>query len=74
MMTRAGVYAMSEEVSPEILLTKQDAADRLKVSPRTIDRLRDTKAICWVPVGRQVRFRESDLREFIAKQAVEVKP
>ena len=53
----------------EVLLNKQDAADRLKVSQRTIDRLRASELLKWVPVGRQVRFREADLASFILKQA-----
>ncbi len=52
----------------ETLLTKKDAAERLKVSVRTIDRLRAKEMLRFVTVGRQVRFRAADLDAFIAKQ------
>jgi excisionase family DNA binding protein len=40
------------------LLTKPEAAEKLRVSPSTLDRLRAQGEIAWVPVGRKVRFRE----------------
>lgn len=52
----------------ERLLTKRDAAERLKVSVRTIDRLRAKDELRFVTVGRQVRFRPVDLDSFITKQ------
>jgi excisionase family DNA binding protein len=52
----------------ETLLTKKDAAERLKVSVRTIDRLRAREELRFVTVGRQVRFRMADLDTFITKQ------
>ena len=38
------------------LLTKPEAAQKLRVSPSTLDRLRAHGEIAWVPDGRQVRF------------------
>jgi excisionase family DNA binding protein len=52
----------------DTLLTKRDAAEQLKVSVRTIDRLRAREELRFVTVGRQVRFRTADLDAFIAKQ------
>jgi excisionase family DNA binding protein len=52
----------------DTLLTKKDAAEQLKVSVRTIDRLRARKELRFVTVGHQVRFRPADLGAFIAKQ------
>ena len=52
----------------DTLLTKKDAAEQLKVSVRTIDRLRARKELRFVTVGRQVRFQTADLDALIAKQ------
>ncbi len=53
----------------ETLLTKKEAAERLRVSVRTIDRLRAREELRFVTVGRQVRFRAADLDTFITKQS-----
>jgi excisionase family DNA binding protein len=52
----------------DVLMTKAEAAKRLRVSTRTIDRLRMKKQLAWVPVGSQIRFRGADLDSFIASQ------
>jgi len=51
----------------ETLLTKKDAAERLRVSERTIDRLRARKKLRCVLVGAQVRFRPADLESYLSK-------
>ena len=51
------------------LKTKKEAADRLKVSTRTIDRLRARETLRYVTVGGQIRFRDSDLEAFIARNS-----
>jgi predicted site-specific integrase-resolvase len=49
------------------LLTPQETAERLLVSPATLAIWRCTKRypLPWVKVGRAVRYRESDVRKFI---------
>ena len=48
------------------LLDPLEAAKMLSVSRRTIYRLRDLGKIPTVKIGRLVRFRLSDVEEFIA--------
>lgn len=47
------------------LLTIEEAAERLGVTPRMIRRLTTTRRLPFVKVGRLVRFREADLAEFV---------
>lgn len=55
---------MSEQhdIAPERLLTSAELAERLKVNERTVYRLRGLPRI---RVGRQVRFRASDVEEWL---------
>ena len=43
------------------LLTIEEAAERLGVTPRMIRRLTTSRRLPFVKVGRLVRFRESDI-------------
>ncbi len=47
------------------LLTIEEAAERLGVTPRMIRRLTTSRRLPFVKVGRLVRFREVDLAEFV---------
>jgi excisionase family DNA binding protein len=49
------------------LLTKTEAAERLRVSASTVDRLRAQGEIAWVPVGRQVRFRPEAIADYVRR-------
>jgi excisionase family DNA binding protein len=49
----------------EQLLTRKQAAERFRVTTRTIDRWRNRGLLRCVVVGRVVRFREEDLRDVI---------
>jgi excisionase family DNA binding protein len=49
------------------LLTKAEAARRLRGSPSTVDRLRAQGELAWVAVGGGVRFRREALDDFIAR-------
>jgi excisionase family DNA binding protein len=49
------------------LLTKAEAAERLRVSASTVDRLRAQGEIAWVPVGRQVRFRPEAVADYVTR-------
>jgi excisionase family DNA binding protein len=48
-------------------LTKAEAAEKLRVSPSTVDRLRAQGEIAWVPVGRQIRFRAEALADYVKR-------
>jgi len=66
----SGVVATNQGATKmaEALLKKREAAERLRVSVRTIDRLRAREELRFVTVGRQVRFRERDISAFIDSQ------
>jgi excisionase family DNA binding protein len=49
------------------LMTKREAADRLSISTRTLDRIRSKGEIKAVAVGGQVRFRPEDVEKYIYK-------
>jgi len=55
------------------LLTKDEAANYLRVSTRTIDRERDNRKLRWVSVGRSVRFRIADLEQYVANSTKETR-
>jgi excisionase family DNA binding protein len=48
------------------LLTRDDAAELLKVSTDTVDRLVRAGGLSFVRVGAQVRFTIADMEAFIA--------
>jgi excisionase family DNA binding protein len=52
------------------LLTIEQAAEQLGVSPRMIRRLTGNRRLPFVKVGRLVRFRESDIAEFVDEWTV----
>lgn len=52
------------------LLTKKEAADRLRVSVRSLDRLRSRGAIRAVRVLGVVRIAEGEIERFIGKYTV----
>ncbi len=49
------------------LLTRTEAAELLKVSPRTLHRLSNAGTLPIVRIGRQVRIHPDDLARFIEK-------
>lgn len=49
------------------LLTKKEAADRLRVSVRSLDRLRSAGVISTVMVLNSVRITEVEIERFITK-------
>ena len=50
-----------------VMLTKQEAADRLRVSVRSLDRLRSTGHIRAVQVRGAVRIAEAEIEKFVTK-------
>ena len=59
---------MSSEGNYSAFLTTEEVLGCLKVNPRTIYRLIKTGDLPAVRIGRQWRFRRSDLDEWIDRQ------
>lgn len=53
-----------------LLLSVAEVARRLGVSPKTVRRLIDSKAIVIHRIGRQIRISEADLATYIRCQRV----
>jgi len=53
---------------PERFLSSEDLADRWLVSIRTIKRLVDKREIHFIRVGRQIRFKISDILDYEKKR------
>lgn len=51
----------------EQLLDMKEAAMRLRITPRLMQKLWDTRQINGVKVGRFVRFTEGNLAEYVAR-------
>jgi excisionase family DNA binding protein len=51
------------------LLTKQEVADRLKVSVRTVERMEAAGDLVAIRLGRSVRFRAEDVAALIGGAA-----
>ena len=54
---------MTEETN--VLLTKKEVAQCLSCSVRNVDTLRKTAGLPYVLIGRLVRFRPSDIQEWM---------
>jgi len=61
--------ARRQEAAPEPLLTKEDAAEVLGVSPRTLDTLLASGEIASIKVKRCRRIPPAALRSYIDRQA-----
>jgi excisionase family DNA binding protein len=55
---------------PDALLTRKQVAATLALSPSMIGKLADAGAIPVVRIGRAVRFRASDVDEFVRARTV----
>jgi excisionase family DNA binding protein len=67
--TRSG--APSTAVLPEGLLTLEEAAALIKMSPRYVRRLVTERRIVFYRLGRAVRFAPADLAAFVQAGRVE---
>jgi excisionase family DNA binding protein len=56
-----------------MLLTKTEAADRLRISVRSLDRLRSVGAIKTVKVRGAVRFTDAEIERYITTNTKAVK-
>jgi excisionase family DNA binding protein len=53
------------------MLTTQDAADYLRLSKRTLERMRvDGLGPRFIRLRRSIRYRQSDLEQWLASQTV----
>ncbi len=53
----------------DVLLDKTEAAKYLRICTRTLDYLREDGKITYCQIGGQIRFRLSDLREYVEHNA-----
>ena len=58
------------EPEADHLLTRQEAADRLNVTPRFVTRCVQERRIRYVRVGRMVRIPESAIAEYVQANTV----
>lgn len=58
----------------EILLTSEEAADLLKISTRTLQRMRKDKTIPYMMVRSKCRYRLTDLEECVGRKIVHCNP
>jgi excisionase family DNA binding protein len=57
----------ADEHARDRLLTKKEVAARLGVSPRTVDQYMRSGRLCFLKLGKTVRFRWADVVEKLNK-------
>jgi excisionase family DNA binding protein len=60
-----------ETSTPTIVFNEARAANYLKISLRTMQRLRKSHAVGYCRVRRQIRYRQADLERFLADNYLE---
>ena len=67
-MDTAATSAVVERIAPSGLMTTEQAADYLAIKPATLSVWRSTnrRRLAYVKVGGQVRYRRTDLDQFIS--------
>ena len=63
---RALIYSTLTQKYPTATLTKQQTADELQIGQSKLDQLRASGELNFIKVGRQIRFRLTDLADFLA--------
>ena len=75
---RIAAYVFKKEnvpkEEPEILLTSEEASDLLKISTRTLQRMRKDRTIPYVMMRNKCRYRLADLEECVRKKIVQCNP
>ena len=56
------------------MIGADEVAETLSVSPRTVRRLAERRKISHRRVGRQIRFSEDDISEYLATSRVSMTP
>lgn len=59
---------------PEILLTSEEAADLLKISTRTLQRMRKERTVPYLMMRNKCRYRLADLEACVRKKIVNCTP
>lgn len=75
---RIAAYVFKKEEvpkeEPEILLTSEEAAYLLKISTRTLQRMRKDRTVPYVMIRNKCRYRLADLEECVRKKIVQCNP
>lgn len=75
---RIAAYVFKKEnvpkEEPEILLTSEETADLLKISTRTLQRMRKDRTIPYVMMRNKCRYRLADLEECVRTKIVKCNP
>lgn len=75
---RIAAYVFKKENVPkeesEILLTSEETADLLKISTRTLQRMRKDRTIPYVMMRNKCRYRLADLEECVRTKIVKCNP
>lgn len=62
---------MGQQVQPSLLLTREQAAERLSLSVVSVDRLRRQQELKTVKLGRAVRITVESVSAFLLKKGVQ---
>lgn len=77
-INRIADYVFHKEASPqqkqEIWLTSEELADLLKISTRTLQRMRKEQVIPYTVLRRRCLYRLSDIEECITRRAITCSP
>lgn len=58
----------------QLLLTESEAADRLRLCPRTLRKARAAGILPYVLIGRSIRYTQGDLESYIEAQRQQSAP
>lgn len=62
---------MGQQVQPSLLLTREQAAERLSLSVVSVDRLRRLQELKTVKMGRAVRIPVESVSAFLLRKGVQ---
>lgn len=62
---------MGQQVQPSLLLTREQAAERLSLSVVSVDRLRRQQELKTVKLGRAVRITVESVSAFLLRKGVQ---
>lgn len=74
MIATTNTPTTTRDNNPDRLATKKEAAQILRISLRTLDYLRTSGKITYLKIGGQVRFRSSDIREYMEINTIKRTP
>lgn len=62
-MNISSIEEQSTELNPDVYLTKEEIAARLRLTPRTVNEWMAKDILPYYKLGRTVRFRWEEVRE-----------